>query len=262
MIPNASNNFAPESSGAQIVTGTVGWEGDAEFVDFGTDENKGYTFVKVQLFDGMRDTTKPLTPELGQGTKIICHLSGSLFRIPKKGTRVFVAIPDGMENVTGAGVIFATIEKSPTSQFAKDRVVVDYGSDVHVVIRGKSVALQSTENDFVSVGTPRSGGAAGVTISCSSGTGAVFQAKVASLFVASGGAAKTCLQMTDSHVECMSDSGGMWKLDGDFYTLGANVTLAGGAVYLGKTPNAASPALWGPTGIAGVASTSVFISPI
>ncbi len=253
--------FAPQGSGAQIVMGTVGWEGDTEYVDFGTDENKGYTFVKVQLFDGQRDDTKPLTPTLGQGTKITCHLSGGLFRVPAKGTRVFVAIPEGMDNVTGAGVIFATIEPSPTSQFHKDRAVLDFGTDTHVVIRGKSVAMQSAANDFVSVGKPRSGGAPGITISVSSGTGAVFQDKVASLFVASGGAAKTCLQMTDTHVECMSDSGGMWKLNGDFYTLGTNVTLAGAAVYLGKAPLAATPALWGPTGIAGVASLSVFISP-
>jgi hypothetical protein len=168
-----------------------------------------------------------------------------------------------MENVPGAGVIFATVEKSPTTQFAADRAVVDYGDDVHVVIKGKSVSLQDPDNRFISVGTPRSGGAGGLTFQASDGTGGVIQEGVVGWFVPdSGGAVSSILQMTPTKIECTSTSGGYWKVDADYYCLGSSVYGIGGAVYLGRAPTVANMALWGPTGIAGVASPSVFISPV
>lgn len=245
---------------AQIVTGSVGWEDEDEYFFLGEEANDGHTLVRVQLFEG-RDYTQPINPNRAQGHKIVCHLSGGLFRIPKKDTRVFVAVPKGMSHIVGAGVIFATIEKSPTTQFAEDRAVVDYGDDVHVVIKGKSVALQSPDNEFISVGTPRSGGKAGLTFQASDGTGGVIQTGCVGWFVAEGGTAKTIIQMTPTKIECTTTEGGYWKVDKDFYCLGTNVYAIGGAVYLGKAPTLANPVLWGLTGPSGAPSTSVFVSP-
>lgn len=250
-----------DPSGAQIVMGTVGWEGESDYFFLGTEENDGYTLVRVQLYEG-RDKTKSLNPQRAQGHKIICQISSGLFRIPKPDTRVYVAIPRGMDHVPGAGVIFAAVEKSPPTQFNGDRAVLDFGSDTHVVIRGKSVSLQDPSNRFLSVGTPRSGGKAGLTFQAADGSGGVIQEGVVAWFVAKDKDAKTVFQMTPDKVECQSKSGGYWRVNSDgFYTLGQSCWVVGGAVYLGKAPTVATPALQGETGIAGVASASVFVSP-
>lgn len=249
-----------QDTAAQILMGTIGWEDEDDYFFLGTDDNDGHTLVRVQLYEG-RDITKPINPDRAQGHKIICHLSGGLFRIPKPNTRVFVACPKGMEHVPGAGVIFATVEPSPSTQFNNDRAVMDFGDDVHVVIKGKSVALQDPENRFLSVGTPRAGGDPGLIFQAADGSGGIIQEGVVGWFVAENGTTKTIFQMTPSKVECTSTTGGYWKIDDSFYCLGSSAFVVGGAVYLGKAPTVVTPALYGLTGIAGVASTSVFISP-
>lgn len=97
---------------SQILLGQVGWEDEDEYEFVGSDDNDGHTLVRVQLFEG-RDLTRPLNPNRAQGYKLACHLSGHITRTPPKNTRVYVAVPKGMEHVDGAGVIFATIEKRP-----------------------------------------------------------------------------------------------------------------------------------------------------
>lgn len=252
--------FHNPMAGAQVMMGSIGWEGEDDYVFFGTGDDDGYTLVRVQLFEG-RDVTKPINPKRAQGTKIICHLSGGLFRCPKKDTRVYVICPKGMDNVPGAGVIVATVEKSPTSQFNKDRAVLDFGDDTHVVIKGKSVAIQSPDNEFISVGSPRSGGTSGITFQAKDGSGGVIQVGVVSWFIASGGFAQTIIQMTPTNVECLVKDGAYWKVGAEyFYCTGTACYIRGGANYIGAHPTAANPALWGLTGIAGVASTSVFLS--
>lgn len=256
--------IASQGSGSsQILMGSVGWDDQDDYYFLGSASNDGYTLVRVQLFEG-RDFTKPLNPKRAQGHKLVCHLSGNLFRIPPKDTRVFVAVPPGMEHVAGAGVIFATVEKTPpqlTGDKGGDpRVVMDFGPSTHVVIRGKSVSLQDPDNRFISVGTPRSGGAAGLTFQAKDGTGGVIQDGVVGWFVAQGGTAKTILQMTPTKMEATTTAGGYWGLDANFHILGSSIYVQGGKVYLGTIPTALQSAIFGPTGIAGVASTSVFLS--
>lgn len=249
------------SDSSQIRMGSVGWEGEDDYMFLGSDENDGHTLIRVQLFDG-RDTTKPINPNRAQGHKIVCHLSGGIYRVPKKDTRVLVACPKGMEDVVGASVLLATIEPSPTLQFADDRAVMDYGPDVHVVIRAKSVSIQSYEDEFISVGEPRSGGTSGIFLQAKDGSGGVVQEGVVGLFVAEDGEAKTLLQMEPSKVSCFVKSGGYWVADtSGFVAGGNNVALKGGAVYLGRVPTAASPARYGTTVPVSLISTSVFISP-
>jgi hypothetical protein len=217
----------------------------------------------VQLFEG-RDATQPINPARAQGYKILCHLSSTMFRCPPKDARVFVAIARGQEQTPGAGIIFASV--GPTSgltvSLQKDRAVLDFGPDTHVAICGKSVAITSPGGEFVSVGTPRSGGPPGVTIQAKDGSGIVAQEGTLGLFVAQGGDAKAVMQFTPTQIQCFIKSGGYYHVDADgFFCTGNSCWMSGGANYIGSAPTIVTPALYGPTGIAGVASTSVFISP-
>lgn len=252
-----------EKPSPQIEIGSIGWEDEDEYAYLGTDDNDGHTLVRVQLFRG-RDASKPLNPTRAQGHRIVCHIPDGMFRIPKKDTRCYVAIPEGMEQVPGAGIIIACVSKSPPTQFAKDRVVIDFGSDTHVLFKGKSVAMSDhgVPARWLGVGTPRGGGTPGVTLSNSDGSGLVIQDGAAGIWVSASGEAKTLIQMTTTKVECLSKAGGMWKLDGNFYTLGTTCTIAGSGVYLGKAPEVSSMVGYGsvpgaaPTGC----SPSVFVS--
>lgn len=246
----------------QIAVGTVGWEGDEAIVDLGTEENDGFTFLKVQLYHGLRTPGTPKS-DVAQGLQALCAISSGINRIPKRGTRVYVAFPKGMEMVPGAGVVFATVERSARlQQFAEDRVVMDFGDDVHVVIKGKSVSLSDHDNRFLSVGTPRSGGAPGLIFQAADGSGGVIQEGAVGWFVAQDGDAKVVLQMTPTKAECLLKGGGYWSVVPDgFSAFGSTATLRAGAVYLGASPTAANTALYGPSSVAGLPSTSVFISP-
>lgn len=262
-MPRQEDNLyspAREYESAQVEVGTVGWEGTDEHFEKGTEASDGHTLIYVTLYRGRDPSTKP---EAGraQGMKILCHISDSIFRIPKKGTRCYVIVPHGMEQSPGAGVIVACVSPSPTTQFEDDRVVMDFGEDVHVVLKGKSVALSDHENParFIGVGTPRSGGTPGVQILLPDGTGAAWQDGAFALFSRDG----TMMQATPSKFEVwVKDIGCLRIADGEFYTYAPINKMQGAGCYIGKLPTVANMALWGPTGIAGVASPSVFISPV
>lgn len=225
----------------QIEIGSIGWEGDDDdsFFDMGDESNDGHTLIKVQLFRG-RDHTKPLNPNRAQGHKIVCHIPAGLFRIPPKDTRCYVAIPSGMETVPGAGIIIATVEQSHTrDQFKKDRAVIDFGDDTHVVIRGKSISLNDSENRFIAVGEPRSGGAGGITISNDDGTTIAVQEGVIGMTVPNAGAVGTIFQMKPQQMQ-FGVAGGA---QADFTTTKAQIFamsgyLTFGLTYMGVAPQA------------------------
>lgn len=146
--------------GQNVEMGTVGWEDDDNIFDQGTEDNDGYTFVKVQLFRG-RDVTKPKKPGIGQGHKLSCHLSSQILRIPRKGTRCYVALPSGFENVVGIGVIFATVEKAPLLQQIGnmepgDQVIGNYGADgqaqARMVLKANGTIVWMTTDDNTPTG--------------------------------------------------------------------------------------------------------------
>lgn len=241
-----------------IEIGSIGWEDEEDYVFQGSDDNDGHTLIRVQLFRG-RDPTRPLSPTRAQGIKMIAHINGGSFRIPPKNTRCYIVCPAGMEHMPGAAFIIGTVEKSPTTQFSPDRVVMDFGPDVHVVIKGKSVTLQDPEFRFVSVGSPRSGGAPGVQVHLPDGTGAAWQAGAFCTFVTD----QSMMQMTSSTIELWQKTGNTTVLkmgSGEFMTIAPTNKMMGQGCFIGKAPTPANMALWGATGIAGVASTSVFIS--
>lgn len=96
------------SSHAQVFLGQAGWD-DEDVVAFpGSMEDDGHTLVRCQLFTG-RDITKEHTPGRAQGTRLVCHVSDGVFKIPVKGARVYIVIPHGMEGVAGAGLIVGVV---------------------------------------------------------------------------------------------------------------------------------------------------------
>lgn len=249
-----ARDYAPRS----VELGTVGWDDEELWYETGTGDNDGHTLVRVQLYAGKDPGVRPKAG-VALGRKLLCQIADGVFRIPAKGTRCYVILPAGYEDVPGAGVIVATVSKNP-DRLAEDRAVLDYG-DVHLVIKAKSASLQSYDNEFISVGTPRSGGTSGLIFQAADGTGGVIQNGVVGWFVASSGDAKTLLQMTTSGIDCCVKGGGMWRLDGSFYTLGSTFTAACGKVYLGLAPTPSTPVLVGPSAGSSAASAAVFASP-
>jgi hypothetical protein len=264
----------------QIDIGTVGWEGDDTFYEKGTAENDGYTLVKVQLYRG-RNQSKPLKAGIGQGHKVLCHISSGVFRIPPRGTRVYVAFPRGMETVPGAGVIMAAVEKNPQIQFEEDRVVLDFGTETHVVIKGKSVNITDFEDRFISVGEPRTGGDSGIVFQCEDGTGGYMRTGKVSFWTSSGPAqdAQNLFQLENDKINIILKNGGYIRIDAagggkmESFALnnfmkgtcwiGALPNMSTGATY--SIPNVLSTTLSGP-GISAPAligsSASVYISPV
>lgn len=254
-LSNQARDYAP----SLVEMGTVGWDDEDQWYEKGGDENDGHTLVRVQLYRGKPETER-VKAGVARGHKILCVTSDTIHRIPKKGTRCYVIIPKGFEDAPGAGVIVACVSKNPTTQFEEDRVVLDYGEDVHVVIKGKSVALSDhlSPSNSISVGTPRTGGPPGVLIHLPDGTGAVWQPGAIGIY-----ATQACLmQMTPSKFEVWQGGGSFLQLDGaNFTSYGAVNKMQGAGCYVGKAPTALNPALWGTSGLAGLPSASVFISP-
>lgn len=115
---------------AQCEIGSIGWEDEDEYFHPGETSNDGLTLVKVQLFRG-RDYTKELS-DRAQGVKILCVLPDGEFRVPAKNARCYVMIPQGMDNVPGAGLIVAT---------------VGGGNEVHRNITAGDVVIGPTGDD-------------------------------------------------------------------------------------------------------------------
>lgn len=139
-----------------VEVGTVGWDGEDEHADVGTQENGGVTLIKVQLYRG-KDSTSDVKPGVAQGHKILARLNGyPLWVIPPRGLECMVLFPGGFATTPGAGVIVALPGANPYVQFSKTRAKLDVGEDTDLVIKGRSITLSTYENDFIAVG-PDSG---------------------------------------------------------------------------------------------------------
>lgn len=132
--------FAPPEQ-STLKWGSIGWDDEDDYMYLGEeDEDDGHTLVRVQLFDG-RDHTQPLK-DRAQGHKIICHINSLAgMRVPPKDTRVLVAIPPGMENTPGGGMIIGAAEKLPRKA---GNVKAD---EVVILGRGKSQARIVAKED-------------------------------------------------------------------------------------------------------------------
>lgn len=258
---------AKDYQSAQIEIGTVGWEGRDEHAELGTEENDGHTLVCVTLYRG-RTPGEPVKRGAAQGYKIRCHITEGVMRVPPKGARVLVAIPFGMDQLPGAAVIIGVIAPSSTrGQFDQDRVVLDFGDDTHVVIRGKSVSLQDSGSpaNFVGVGTPKNGGDRGIYALSHVGSGLTVQGKTVGAFsVDNDGNLKSMMQLTDAEASFGLAGVGVVKFKSGECSIFAAEPLPVKApmVLLGPAPSAVpnTSALLMVLG-APTPSATVFISP-
>lgn len=243
---------------SDLYEGTIGWAEDGgNFADLG--DGTEPALVNVTLYSG-RDRSQPLRSDVAQGTRIRCRVMGPLYYVPPSGARVMVAIPGDQFSIPGAGVIMGRTDAAPSSQFAKDRVVLDFGPKIHVVIRGKSVSMQDEPGTpnvprcFIGVGTPYSGGTRGVYAINEQGSGVSLVAKVAAMYAADAGTVKSTCNLTPTEADLVcNDVGvsGVQAKGGDVSTMGANNNVVGGKVYLGQ------PALITTAAVNGVAISSV-----
>ena len=261
-----NGNAAGVPIGTQIAWGTVGWVDRAEWYDQGDGSNgqTGKTLVYVTLFAGRTPDTTPDQTQ-AQGQPLMCQIGGGLFRIPPKGTQVLVAIPSPHGLIPGASVIIATSEPSPAIQFSKDRVVMDYG-DQTVVIRAACVVIESTASpnpQYLAVGQPPSGGAAGILMMDETGSGIAVQSGVVGLMASDGGSPPSntaFMQIKNGEIALAvggGTSGAKWE-GGNATIFGANGYFYTAGVYLGATAVAAKTCLYGTSG-SPVPSTSVFV---
>jgi hypothetical protein len=274
--PNDRDATNPGNSDfGSVEMGTVGWDDGNTYLDLGTASNDGNTLVAVQLYRG-RDQTQALKPGVAQGHKIWCQISSmfGIYWLPSQGTRVLVAVPAGMGSTQGAPLIVGAYQTSGGaggtpggSQFKVGRVMWDVGSSSHALIKGKSATMQSYSNpaQWMGVGTPMAGGAAGVYALDETGSGFSSQAGECAMFSCSGGDVKSTCHLTASSAELInkgSQTCGVQATSGDCKAFGANFKATCGMVYLG--PAAVSPAANGVAitvaGPTNVISTTVFAS--
>lgn len=249
--PNFQDLF-PDDPPSYIEEGTVGWDGEAEYYELGTADNaeSGQTLVRVQLFRG-KPPHVAKKDGVGQGYRLLCRIGLTPFRVPAKGTPVLVAFPGGNWQTPGNPVIISVVATSPTTQFASDRVVFDFGPDVHVVIRGKSVSLMDANSParFIGVGQPRSGGTPGCFASDTDGSGWSVQVGAVGVYVASGGDAKSLLQLTPTEVDLIQKgttlvAAKLTGADGNFKICGANFECFTSGGTLGATAATGKQIAW------------------
>lgn len=247
-----------------IETGTVGWDDTPDYVEQGTDDNDGVTLVRVQLYRGRRPRQKIEEGKAG-GYHVLAQIAGPIWRIPRKGERCLVAFPGGQSQTPGAAVIFAWLDKSPSNQFNPTKAKLDVGPDYDLVLKGRSVTLTDYDNRFITVGPQ------GIYIQDKDGTGVSIANGAVVIGAVSGGSMSSVLQLTGSEAT-LAHGMGFLKLAGDNADItGMNVRIQGGAGYFATLMCFIGPgaqmapgvnnALYGPTGIAGIASTTVYFSP-
>ncbi len=139
---------------SQIEVGSIGWEDEDDYFFPGEETNDGHTLVRVQLFRG-RDFTKGEPTERAQGVKLICHIPDGNFRVPTKGARCLVAIPQGLDSLVGAGTVIATVgggNEVRRNITAGDTVIAPAGEDpgqAMIIAKASdgSVTIHTTDNN-------------------------------------------------------------------------------------------------------------------
>lgn len=243
--------------------GTVGWDGvDAHFdIGVGGAAEDGPTLVRVQLFKG-RDVTRPVTPTIAQGTKVLVQISWPFFVIPPKGTRVLVAFPGGDIQTPGMGMIIGAYAPSPTTQFSGTRAKVDLGANIDLVLKARSVTLTDYGNRMIHLG-PDGG------VQAFDETGSGFQAKAGAVFgvasstltlmVHASGSVSNALNL-DASTATLGSASGMVKVKGSHVVLaGGDCAVNAKTVTIGLAATALTPCAITPS--PATVSTSVFISP-
>lgn len=241
-----------------VEAGTVGWDGEDDVADLGSEDNDGTTLIKVQLFRGIDPTREPVENQ-ALGHKILARLSGFPFwAIPPKGMQCYVAFPAGFATTPGAGVIIALPGANPFVQFSATRAKIDVGRDQDLVIKGRSVTLvmhnpddPDGQEDFISI--TKEGG---IQMGSRDGLGVVIKDGAISLFVPdSSDAVKSVVTLNKDEIALVQGAGSaIFKLvDGEIQLFGANVQMPTAGVNLGVAATATTGAAYatgGPSALA------------
>lgn len=110
---------ARDYESVQVAIGHVGWASGEHF-DGGTEtgaDGERHTLVHVTLGG------KNALTDSNKGLPIICALAGGIFRIPPKGTMVYVLVPRGMVENPGSALIIATREDDRRSNLVKGEML-------------------------------------------------------------------------------------------------------------------------------------------
>lgn len=218
----------------EVQVGTVGWTGETEVADLGTDSDQ-HTLVRVTLFDGRDVSLEPGDQRVASGRRVLAQIGAPAFHVPKLGTIVWVVRPAGLN----CWAIVCNPTPNPTNQFkGTSRTLQDYGDDTDVVIRGKSITLQSADGHFIGIG-PQTG----LQFSDPVGSGARLMGGNWVLYAAQDGDAKTMLRIEPALAEIMNKStpgtaalrvgNGVVKAAGQsFVAVTGNVALGAGATLL------------------------------
>lgn len=271
---NDEELFGRDEDPTVVMRGVAGWDDSDDHIFLGTDVADGVTLVKVQLFKGKPTNVAP-KPGQAQGHKIMAQVTGPLYLPPPKGQVVLVAFPEGHIEAPGAGVIMCWLGKSPAQQFNKTRAMIDMGPNIDLVFKARSVTLTDygDNNDgaqprIICIGPPPTGGQPGIMFQDETGSGGIIQRGTVGWFSATGSPpdAKSVMQMTATEFSMLQkEPGGKISFvrmkGGNINTFGTANQMIGGGCYIGAAPTAVNFALWGPTGVSGAASPSVFLSP-
>lgn len=259
-ILGASDDFATSTS----ENGTIGWDGDKLVYDeIGGDGNDGHTLIKVTLYKG-KDPAEPVKNGVAQGHQIACRLKGDGFwRIPKHGEKCVVLFPGGDMQTPGNGVIVACPDRNPSVQFKENRAVLDFGPDTDVIIKGRSVTMSdyAEHPNALQVGSVL-GGDDLIKLFTGNGDFISVKAGAIGMAVVLDGDAKSMFVMETDSVAITQKSGGSsskWK-GGAWQTVASGqILLNGASVGLGAQPSV--QIVIGPSGMAGIGSTSLFGTP-
>lgn len=256
---------AQETQATSVVLGTIGWDNAESPFDLGSEENDGFTLIRVQLFAGRDQSKDRDTSGSAQGYRLLCTVADhvQMFGPPRKGDRCYVLLPAGHEQTPGAGLVVAIVSRAPTTQYGANRGKIDLGADRDFVIKARSVTLTTHDNKQISL-SPEGG----VQIFDETGGGIQFKSGAVysvatkyNLVVQSSGTVKAVMKMTDSEAsmlggDCMLKmKSGQCTVNGGKFVANTTLCLIGiGATAANFAITTVPPGSPGP-------STKVWIAP-
>lgn len=241
-----------------IELGTVGWFGDDDHADLGTEDNDGTSLVKVTLYRGQQPYDQ-MEPGQARGHRVLARVMGPAFYVPPVGTEVVVAFPGGFGLTPGAAIILGTLGRTPSIQFGKQKAKLDVGPDQDLVLKGRSVtmAMYNPENpnlveDFLSI-SPEGG----IQAVDRKGFGFVIKDESVVIFAPDpdDGDAKTIVRLTKSELMLANkDAGGnqccIVLKDQEVCMAGLVVNSCTPGANLGAASSAMTPVIVGAGGVA------------